>query len=50
MNKKIQIFLVLFWVVFFVVAGYLYFFQPQIFYKATQYPGPGGPYVNTPRG
>ncbi len=49
-NRKIQIFLVIFWLTFFVAAFYLYFFQPQIFYRMTQYGGPGGPFVNTPRG
>jgi hypothetical protein len=28
---------------------YLYFFQPAVFHRLTEYPGPGGPFVNTPK-
>lgn len=50
MNRKIQLFLVAFWVLFLIIMAYLYFFQPEVFYHMTQYRGPGGPFVNTPRG
>ncbi len=50
MRTKIVLFLIIFWVLFFAITGYLYFFEPQIFYRMTQYQGPGGPFVNTPKG
>lgn len=50
MRTKIVIGLIAFWIIFIALMTYLYFFEPQIFYRMTQYQGPGGPFVNTPKG
>jgi hypothetical protein len=43
--------LVLFiWVVIILTLIYIYFFHPEVFEQIFSYPGPGSPYVNTPRG
>jgi len=41
-------FLYIFWSLFILAALYIYFFYPEIFYRAVDYPGPGSPFVNTP--
>jgi len=48
MNQKISLAILAFWILFILVALYLYFFQPAVFYHMTNYKGAGGPFINTP--
>lgn len=50
MNRTLRNYLILFWFFILLILIYLYFFQPEIFYRMFQYPGSGSPYVNTPSG
>lgn len=45
-----RLYSLVFWVMFILFFVLIYVFQPEIFQHIFNYPGPGGPYVNTPSG